>query len=103
MGCSGEKEKIEDKMMIMKLERMEVQMEKEKILKRLSEIEGRTVRSSLIPDYIDPKFAEEKKIYNADLGNNEKTDINGKDDKKEKKGNKNKNKKVKDKLKDKTK
>ena len=39
MGCSGEKEKLEDRMMLIKLARMEIQMEKEKELKKLSEME----------------------------------------------------------------
>ena len=30
MGCSGDKEKLEDQMMLVKLKRMEIQMEKEK-------------------------------------------------------------------------
>jgi len=66
MGCAGAKEKIEDKMMLVKLERMEVQMEKEKELKKLSELEGHSIKRSHIPDYIDPKFAKEKQIYNDD-------------------------------------
>ena len=68
MGCAGAKEKIEDKMMLVKLERMEVQMEKEKELKKLSELEGHSIKRSHIPDYIDPKFAKEKQIYDDDDG-----------------------------------
>ena len=66
MGCAGEKEKLEDKMMLMKLERMELQMEKEKQLKKLSELEGHEIKRNHIPDYIDPKFAREKQIYDDD-------------------------------------
>ena len=66
MGCAGAREKIEDRMMLVKLERMEVQMEKEKELKKLSELEGHSVKRSQIPDYIDPKFAKEKQIYDDD-------------------------------------
>ena len=66
MGCAGAREKIEDKMMLVKLERMEVQMEKEKELKKLSELEGHSIKRSQIPDYIDPKFAKEKQIYDDD-------------------------------------
>ena len=72
MGCAGAREKIEDQMMLMKLERMEVQMEKEKHLKRLSEIEGHDIKGGQVPDYIDPKFAKEKKIYDDDYFNNDK-------------------------------
>ena len=66
MGCVGAREKIEDKMMLMKLERMEVQMEKEKELKKLADLEGHTIKRKHIPDYIDPKFAREKQIYDDD-------------------------------------
>ena len=66
MGCAGDREKIEDKMMLMKLERMEIQMEKEKQLKILSDIEGHEIKRNHIPDYIDPKFAREKQIYDDD-------------------------------------
>ena len=66
MGCGGAREKIEDKMMLMKLERMEVQMEKEKELKKLADLEGHTIKRKHIPDYIDPKFAREKQIYDDD-------------------------------------
>ena len=86
MGCAGTREKIEDKMMLMKLERMEVQMEKEKNLKKLSEIEGHTIKRNHIPDYIDPKFAREKQIYDDDdededenIGDKKTDDVLGKD------------------------
>ena len=66
MGCAGEREKIEDKILLMKFERMELQMEKEKELKKLSDIKGHEIKGSHIPDYIDPKFAREKRIYDDD-------------------------------------
>ena len=91
MGCAGEKEKIEDKMMLMKLERMEIQMEKEKQLKKLSDIEGRKIQVRHIPDYIDPKFAEEKRLnYNDNDFEYIKTEANGKQSKKDKNKNKDK-------------
>ena len=83
-------------MMLMKLERMEVQMEKEKHLKKLSEIEGHSVKGVEVPDYIDPQFAKDNNIYNDDDdGDDEdkKTDANGKLNKKDKKGKKDKDKK----------
>ena len=88
MGCSGPREKLEDQMMIMKLERMEVQMEREKQLKKLSEIDGRKIQKNNIPDYIDPAFAREKKLYEDDNNNSK---VTGGKNKKEK------NKKEKDK------
>ena len=66
MGCGSAREKIEDKMMVYKLERMEIQMEKEKELKKLAEIEGHAIERNKIPDYIDPKFAKERKLYEED-------------------------------------
>ena len=66
MGCSTTREKIEDKMMVYKLERMEIQMEKEKELKKLAEIDGHTVERHQIPDYIDPDFARERKLHEKD-------------------------------------
>ena len=63
MGCSSTKEKLEEDMMVFKLERMNIQMEKEKELKKLSEIEGKRIKRSKIPDYIDPIFAKEKNLF----------------------------------------
>ena len=78
MGCGSQREKIEDEMMVYKLERMEIQMEKEKELKKLAEIEGHTIERHKIPDYIDPEFAKEKKLYENQQ------DIGGKKQKKDK-------------------
>ena len=89
MGCSGAREKIEDKMMLLKLERMEIQMEKEKELNKLSEIAGHKIKPGQIPDYIDPKFAKEKNIYEDDDGfynNDKKTDFNSNNKNKKGKG-----------------
>ena len=85
MGCAGAREKIEDKMMLMKLERMEVQMEKEKELKKLEEIEGHKIKRGHVPDYIDPKFAREKQIYDDDDDDDEIENKNTDDNKKGKK------------------
>ena len=79
MGCSGAKEKLEDQMMLMKLARMEIQMEKEKELKKLSEMEGKPIQRGVIPDYIDPVFAKEKNLYDDEFVlNDKKTDTTGK-------------------------
>ena len=63
MGCTTPKEKIEDQMMQIKLLRMEIQMERENKVNQLSQMEGRKITYQHIPDYIDPQFAAEKKIY----------------------------------------
>ena len=66
MGCGSVREKLEDQMMVYKLERMEIQMEKEKELKKLSEMQGQPVKRGIVPDYIDPVFAQENKLYEGD-------------------------------------
>ena len=81
MGCSTTREKIEDKMMVYKLERMEIQMEKEKELKKLAEIEGHTVERHHIPDYIDPDFARERKLLEKEKEREEKKKKKDKDSK----------------------
>ena len=64
MGCSSQREKLENEMMNVQIMRLEVQMEKYNLLKRLSEIDNQKFEYiNVIPDYIDPKFAVEKKIY----------------------------------------
>ena len=75
MGCSGEKEKLEDRILLMKLGRMEIQMQKEIALKKLAD-KGVAVKQGFIPDYIDPVFAKENNIYDDDeyMLNNRKTD-----------------------------
>ena len=111
MGCAGAREKIEDKMMLIKLERMEIQMEKEKELKKLAELEGHTIQRSHVPDYIDPKFAKEKQIYDDDdeIGDKKTDDMTRKKEKSkspkknDKKENKNRSKKEKEKNDDKKK
>ena len=89
MGCAGAREKLEDQMMLMKLERMEIQMEKAKALQKLSEIEGHKIQRNHIPDYIEPKFARERQIYEDDeaIGDKKTDDIRrkGKDKEKDKK------------------
>ena len=95
MGCAGAREKIEDKMMLMKLERMEVQMEKEKEPKKLEEIEGHKIKRGHVPDYIDPKFAREKQIYDEDDDDDDEIENKNTDDNKKGKKLKRKLKKVK--------
>ena len=53
MGCGDSKEKIENEMVKMKMERIEVQMERQKQLKLLKDIDGCEIKAPNIPDYID--------------------------------------------------
>ena len=75
MGCSNPREKLENEMMNIQIMRLEVQMEKYNHLKRLSEIDNKKFNYiNVIPDYIDPKFAVEKKIY-IKSNSDKKTDL----------------------------
>ena len=53
MGCVDPKEKIENEMIKMKMERSEIQMERQNQLKLLKEIDGFDIKIQKIPDYID--------------------------------------------------
>ena len=66
MGCGSPKKEVENQMMIMQLERVNIQMERVKNLKLLEEMDGCKRKVNSIPDYIDPKFAEEKKKLKLD-------------------------------------
>ena len=63
MGCSSAKEKIEDKMMDLQLIRTEIQMDRENLVNKLSEIEGKKIEYNRIPDFMSPQFALGKRIY----------------------------------------
>ena len=62
MGCTSSREKIEDEIMKLKLVRMEIQMERENHINKLSEMDGKKIIYNNVPDYIDPDFAKEKNI-----------------------------------------
>ena len=53
MGCGNMKEKLENEMVKMKMERVEVQMERKKQLNLLKEIDGCEIKLAQIPDYIN--------------------------------------------------
>ena len=60
MGCGSPKKEVENQMMIIKLEKVNIQMERIKNLKLLEEMDGCKIKVNSMPDYIDPKFAEDK-------------------------------------------
>ena len=43
--------------------------------KKLAEIEGHVIERHQIPDYIDPEFAKEKRLYPEQNTNKEKNDL----------------------------
>jgi hypothetical protein len=52
MGCGSTKEKIENEIIAMKLERVGVQMERRNQIKLLEDIDGRKIEEPNIPDYL---------------------------------------------------
>ena len=58
MGCHNTKEKLEDEMMRAKLERIQVQFERQKQLQLLKDIDGIEHKAPVIPDYILPQLKE---------------------------------------------
>ena len=53
MGCSNPREKIENEMVKMKMERIIIQQERQHQLKLLKDIDGKELNIQKIPDYID--------------------------------------------------
>ena len=101
MGCTADRQTIEDQIMLLKLERMEVQMAKDKEIKKLSELEGRPIQGTEIPDYLDPEFMDGKNLpTGCDEGKESESESDNDDENKETKK-KEKQKKKKDKKKDK--
>ena len=56
MGCGTAREKLENEMIMMKLERIGIQMERQNQVKLLEGIDGRKISVPNIPDYLDSKF-----------------------------------------------
>ena len=72
MGCGNPREDIEDKIMLIRIKRMKIQMEREKNLKILSDLEGYTINIDNLPDYL----ASSNKAKLVDNLNSEKKDNN---------------------------
>ena len=68
MGCGNAKVKIEDELMILKLERAQIQMERVNQLKLLDEIGGGPFKPANIPDYVAPNGIN--KESNNNIGEN---------------------------------
>ena len=73
MGCSNVREDLEDQIMLIRLQRMKIQMEREKSFKQLSELEGITINMDNISDYLAKSGI---KIKNIKLEQIEKKDNN---------------------------
>ena len=68
MGCGSAREKLENEMILTKLQRIGIQMERQNQIKLLEDIDGRKINVPHIPDYIDSKF--QIKLSNKHLSYN---------------------------------
>ena len=75
MGCGNTKEKIENEMMEIKIARIELQMERYKDLQLLKDMDGKEIKRSTIPDYIDQEFLKEKIIKMNHLNQEEAPEV----------------------------
>ena len=66
MGCGSAREKLENEMILMKLERIGVQMERQNQIKLLENIDCRKIKVPEIPDYL------ENKLQIKEISNNKK-------------------------------
>ena len=64
MGCGNPREKLENEMILMKLQRIGIQMERQNQVKLLEGIDGRKIKVPTIPDYIEPKLKNKSLIRN---------------------------------------
>ena len=60
MGCGNAREKLENEMIMMKLERIGIQMERQSQMQLLEKIDGKKMKIPKIPDYIDTKNFRKK-------------------------------------------
>ena len=73
MGCISPRENLEDQIMIIKIKKVAIQMERENYLKILSEIEGRKINEDNFPEYLVSRNVKQSKNINMryDEENNE--------------------------------
>ena len=60
MGCATVKEQLESKIMMLKLERVDIRTEREERIKQLQKLTGETIKRKPIPDY----YVHEEEINN---------------------------------------
>ena len=78
MGCTSTREKLESKMLVLKLERVLIKQERKKMMKDLEELVGGTVKRVQVPDYIDP--TELRRIRSQMLKDTKDDENNSKDE-----------------------
>ncbi|MCQ2820280.1 MAG: hypothetical protein MJ252_23690 [archaeon] len=60
MGCGVSKESIEADMLILRLERVQIQEERDLIIQELEKLTGKKVIRAQVPDYLSHSHEEEK-------------------------------------------
>ena len=65
MGCGNTKEKLEDEIMIAKLEKMKIQYERQSQMKLLKDLDGTDYKPMAIPDYTAPIQIQKPTIKKA--------------------------------------
>ena len=78
MGCTSSREKLESKMLILKLKSIEIKQEREERIKALEKITGKHIQRKSIPDYI-----EKSNDRNDDMDSDRNSDANTGDNQKE--------------------
>ena len=82
MGCSNPKEKLEDQINLIKLKKFTIQMEREKALKLLSEMDGHNLDADYLAEYLASKNV--KQFKNMNMKYNEENNEIHKEQKKDK-------------------
>lgn len=80
MGCSSSREKLESRMLMLKLKRIEIKQEREERIKALEKLIGKKIPRKSIPDYIEKSNNgnddnNSEKIYNLNTFENQKENI----------------------------
>ena len=81
MGASHKKEKLESKILMLKLRRIEIRQERNEIIKQLKELTGKDIIREPIPDYIDISDEEinQRNFYKKKTIRKEKNNENNED------------------------
>ena len=58
MGCGYTKEKVQTEILVIQLEKAEIQEERERLIHRLETLTGKKYSIQPIPDYIDSKICD---------------------------------------------
>ena len=74
MGCGSTREKLENRMLELKLKKIEIKKEREERIKDLERITGKPVKRDIIPDYIDSSNDKNEEINSENSSENNYTE-----------------------------